>query len=263
MAVAPSFERLMTYGSPFTENKREYIYVIKMCKKCTNYGENCLKCQQMNGQLKKVRWYTEDQKENLFNTKPANSFVRTRTEKQVFGFERTSSITIFKGDIEAIETYCHSLPVHTARYNTIFGWFIGDWCEPIEINPPAEVAPVVLEWDKIGNAAGALKLSDEEIRAVVNELTNDNNSSNSIFIGNTGDKIEVTLTCKKVDEKDTAYGHCYLHSFIDNDGNNYEWLTASRKMELEKVYHVTAKIKDHKIIKNVKTTIINYVREKK
>lgn len=90
----------------------------------------------------------------------------------------------------------------------------------------------------------------------------------SNFIGNIGDK--------KVKFENVTYKGCYsfintfafketityIHKFVDDNGNIIIWKTGKYILEkyIEKKINFTATIKDHKIYKNVKQTIISHVK---
>jgi hypothetical protein len=76
------------------------------------------------------------------------------------------------------------------------------------------------------------------------------------FIGEKGDKIDVTFTVFRVYENVTEYGMSYKHILRADTGHTLTWRTSSEPLEQGKTYTGTFSIKDHYEGKNGKETQI-------
>ena len=75
-----------------------------------------------------------------------------RPLKEVLGF-KNGYITIFKGNIEAVEEWFKMEP--KCRFHSVWGWYISSEDEIPSL--PAEVSAVRLDWDLVGNSDGSFK----------------------------------------------------------------------------------------------------------
>ena len=276
MAVAKSYENHKIVGEPFKENGKMYVRVEGPCPRCGGSGHysynqidgtRCFGCNGTGHKIFNVRWYTDKERARMDRAAEKRAEVKAQkqeeyrinhTDKKRFGFDRDDSILIFKGEYDAINDYIHTLPEHTARYSTFFGWYIGDWApESLELTLPDNIQVIALKWDLVGNEDGSFK-PIEEIEKIVNELRYV--PSTSEYQGSVGDKLILDLFCKTVIENDSQYGLSYIHTFEDANKNIYVWMTKSKCLETNKTYHMSAKVKEHKEFRNVKQTIINYCR---
>lgn len=84
----------------------------------------------------------------------------------------------------------------------------------------------------------------------------------SEYIGNVGDKLEITVTCDKTIEFDGIYGRTALHIFNDDNGNDIIWYCNNKTKVIEegKTVTIKCKIAEHKEYKGNKQTRINYVK---
>ena len=230
--VAKSFQSMKQLGEPFLENDKTYVQVKN----------------EKTGTVRKVRWYTKIEYAKMYGEKiekPVSEFVH---QKQALGFEK-GYITIFKGDTYAnLEWFRGSI----ARYCKWWGWYIVSTDE-IPQDIPEGIVPVQLAWELVGTEQGCLK-SDEEVKIGVESVLYE--SSNSEFIGNIGKRLTLTLKVIAAHQQNGAYGLSTIHYLEDNDGNRYLWNTSAKSWNPGEQYELKGTVKDHKIIKNVKTTIL-------
>lgn len=230
--VAKSYQKLPQIGEAYvTENNKLYINI-----------------QMPSGKVKTVRAYTETEYAKMYGEKiekPVSEFIH---QKQALGFEK-GYITIFRGDTYAnLEWFQDSI----ARYCKWWGWYIVSTDE-IPQDIPEGIVPVQLAWELVGTEQGCLK-PDEKVKMGVESVLYE--SSNSEFIGNVGERLTLTLKVIAAHQKDGVYGLSTVHYLEDDDGNRYLWNTSAKSWNPGEQYSLKGTVKDHKIIKNVKTTIL-------
>jgi hypothetical protein len=78
-------------------------------------------------------------------------------------------------------------------------------------------------------------------------------TSNSNFIGNINDKIELVVTVKRSAFYESIWGAGYINTFVDDNGNALVWKTGSN-FEEGKKYKIKGTIKGHDTYKDEKQT---------
>ena len=217
MATAPSFANLERLSEPFEENGKEYILV-----------------KTKSGTTRKVRWYEEPMK-------------KIRPLKEVLGFTK-GYITIFKGDINSLVEWFQKEP--KCRYHKIFGWYIVSTDELPQI--PAGLEPIQLKWENVAIVEDDCLKSEEQIKKHIDSLIYEESSSK--HQGKIGERLELTLTVKKVFEKEGYYGNSAFHIFSDEEENIYTWNTSSKTLEVGRTYHLKGTVKEHTCFRNVNQT---------
>ena len=178
-----------------------------------------------------------------------------RTQKEVLGFDK-GYITIFKGDsYKNLEWFQESI----CRYHKIFGWYCVS-TEEIPENLPADLTPIILKWELVGDENGKL-FSDDKVAEAIESLIYD--ESPSKFQGTIGERIEITVTVKSVSDVDSKYGKATLHVFVDDDGNEYVWATTAKSWEVGSVHHLRGTVKSHAKFHNIATTYLTRCTEVK
>ena len=84
-------------------------------------------------------------------------------------------------------------------------------------------------------------------------------TSNSDFIGNINDKIEVIVIAKRSAFFESMWGAGYVNTFVDNNGNVLVWKTGS-SFEEGKKYKIKGTIKGHDTYKDEKQTQLTRCR---
>ena len=231
--VAKSYQKLKQIGSPYTKNGKQYVSVLN----------------EETGSRREVRWYTEEEYIKLYGALP----VVYSNSKEEFGFDN-GFITIFRGDTYAnLEWFRASI----AKYNKLWGWYVVS-TEAVPFDLPVGLEPIELLWELVGNEDGSLKSEVEIKRGVESVLYEE---SDSKFVGNIGDKLELEVEVIAARQMDGYYGRTTVHHMIDSDGNVYLWNTAAKNWEVGEKHHIKCSIKDHKVIKNVNTTILTRCME--
>lgn len=224
MATAPSFANLERLSEPFEENGKEYILV-----------------KTKSGTTRRVRWYEEPMK-------------KIRPLKEVLGFTK-GYITIFKGDTYSLLEWFQEEP--KCRYHKFFGWYVTSEDELPTL--PAGLEPIQLKWEDVAFADEDQLRPESQIKEHIDSLMYD--PSPSKWQGEVGDRITRYLTVTKVAElPDGYYGPSTFFLFADEEGNEYTWTTAARKLELGESYEVTGTIKALQKYKGREQTVLTRCR---
>lgn len=245
MAVAPSFESLEKIMPPFIENGREYIYVI--CK---------------NGNKRKVRWYSDKEREKLDMKKSTSLTVsdikpfEQFNAHDAFGFGEEDFITIYVADEEIIKEWRTEIPPFSVLENSWFGYYSPSYFTGI---PPQDVRSIILYWSEIQRSLGSNSMKDGDwVRSYVNEKIYGQN--NSKYQGQKDDWLTHAVIVKKNITTETHYGETHIHILEDVEGNQYVWTTASKNLEEGCTYILKMKVKEHKEYKGVKQTVVYYCK---
>lgn len=230
--VAKSYQDLPKVGEVFFSSGKSYINV-----------------RLKNGNIKTVRTYTEKEFARMYPEEkvPAASPDR-KTQKDILGFEK-GYITIFKGDTYAnLEWFKRSI----ARYCKFWGWYIVSTDELPE-DMPTTVTPIQLAWELVGREDGNL-LPEGQVAAAIETLLYEPTPSE--FQGVIGERLEKVLTVRKNICLQGAFGVSTMHIFEDADQNVYVWTTASKSWPEGSEHRVRGTVKDHRIYKNCKQTVL-------
>ena len=234
--VAKSFQNMTQVCNPYTKNGRQYVRVLN--EKTKNERE--------------VRWYTEAEYAKMYGTTEKKSGTslgeRLRSRKDVLGFEN-GYVTIFKGDTYAnLEWFQESI----ARFNKWWGWHIVS-TDTVPVDLPLGLTPVELKYEDVFVDENTLK-SDKEIAEMVNSLIYD--ATDSEYQGAVGERLDLEITVVAAHNGENQYGKYTVHYMEDAAGNRYLWNTSAKSWEEGDKRHIKGTVKEHKIIKNVKTTIL-------
>ena len=238
--VAKSYQDLEQICEPYTVNGRMYV-----------------KVRTKSGTEKQVRAYSEKEFMRLWgDTAPqVQSSTTTKPLKEVLGFTK-GYITIFAGDTyAALEWFRMSV----ARFHKLFGWYIVSTDE-LPQDLPSCIEPKQLLWAKVAKDDNTL-LPDSAVLAAVNELIYP--PSTSQFVGKEGERIERTLVVKRVIPLESNYSPSTMHIMVDEEGNEFVWVTSARTLEQGMIYNVRGTIKAHKVYQNTRQTYLTrcYVTE--
>lgn len=236
MAVAPSFQKYPTYGDPYEKNGRQYIRIV-----------------YPDGHHREVRWYAESPSKATSGEAKVLKRLRTENLKQALGFTN-GYITIFKGDTYALLDWFREEP--KCRYHNFWGWYVVSTDDLPQI--PAGIEPVQLRWEDVSlHDEEALK-PESAIKEHLATLLYE--PSNSRWQGEVGDKVSLILMVAKTTDIDGYFGSSTFHLFTDEDGNEYTWTTAARKLEVGECYEVRGSIKGHQTYKGKQQTVLTRCR---
>lgn len=241
--VAKSFQTMKIMTEPFQENGKFYVKVLN----------------EKTGTIRKVRWYSKNEYFKMYPEERKNAATITvgnnhnSNIKHVLGFDN-GFITIFKGNqMQYLEWFKNSI----ARYHRAWGWYIVSTDElPQDI--PDEITPIRLNWDTISNEDGTLKTESAIISIIDNLIYEDNPSE---FIGTIGERLEVEITIINAIQLDGNFGKSTMHIMEDQNKNVYVWITTSKSWTPGTIKKIRGTVKDHKIYKKVKQTILKNCRE--
>lgn len=242
MPVAKSFQSFEMLTEPYIVSGKKYIKVRN----------------PKTGTERQVRWYSDAEFAKLYpEMKPMvqaqDAFYKP--QKEVLGFTK-GYITIFKGDTYAhIDWFRESI----ARYARWWGWYIIS-TEKIPDDLPNDIEPIQLPWDVVGNDDGKLK-PESVVEKAVEELLYD--AGTSEFVGEIGERIELTLTVISAIKIENNYGHSTMHIMEDDCGNVYVWTTAAKSWSEGSVKTIRGTIKNHRTYKNTKQTVLTRCMEVK
>ena len=242
MAVAPSFQSFEMLTEPYEVSGKMYVRVRN----------------PKTGTERQVRWYTDKQYAKSYSTPKETVTTQDafyKPQKEVLGFTK-GYITIFKGD-----TYAHIdwFRASIARYARWWGWYIIS-TEEIPVDLPDGLEPIQLPWDTVGNDDGKLK-PESVVQKAVEAIIYD--AGMSEFVGEIGERVELTLTVTRAIEIENNYGHSMMHIMEDDCGNVYVWTTAAKSWPEGAVKNVRGTIKDHRTYKNTKQTVLTRCMEVK
>lgn len=242
MPVAKSFQSFEMLTEPYIVSGKQYVKVRN----------------PKTGTERQVRWYSDAEFAKLYpEMKPMVQAQDTfyKPQKEVLGFTK-GYITIFKGD-----TYAHIdwFRASIARYARWWGWYIIS-TEEIPVDLPDGLEPIQLPWDIVGNDDGKLK-PESIVQKAVEAIIYD--AGTSEFVGEIGERVELTLTVTRAIEIENNYGHSMMHIMEDDCGNVYVWTTAAKSWPEGAVKNVRGTIKDHRTYKNTKQTVLTRCMEVK
>lgn len=244
--VAKSFQNLEIVKEPYEVNGKMFVQV-----------------RTQAGTVRTVRWYSEEEyvKYNSASTSAPKTyggrarFASNKTEKDALRFSQCGYLTIFRGDTYSCKDWFKE---HGARYNKAWGWaFPGD--APADL--PEGVEPVRLDWEKVGNEDGSLKL-ESEVKEAVDALIYEPDGSE--HVGNVGDRVEVRVVVEKAIQLDGYYSPSTMHLMRGLDDDNvYVWTTASKSWAEGTAKTIRGTIKDHKTYRGTKQTVLTRCTEVK
>lgn len=220
--VAKSYQNLEKVGNPYKVGNKRYIHV-----------------RMSNGSLKQVRVYSFAEYKKYYPDATPDE-QSTGTQRAVFGFGDEGWIWVFKGDTYNANEWFKAAPT---RFCKFWGWYLPsnmEMPEPL----PANITPVKLYWTSVGKEDGWLK-TDAEVKTAVEAIIYD--AGLSAFQGNIGERIEVNFVCTKTFQTETAYGTVGINTFVDDEGNEYVWMTNARTFEEGVRYTGKGTVKAHEV----------------
>lgn len=231
--VAKSYQGLEQICEPYTVNGRMYV-----------------KVRTKSGAEKQVRAYSEKEFAKLYPTATVTEAQSSSTKslKEVLGFTK-GYITIFAGETYAALEWFRYSP---ARFHKLFGWYFTS-TEELPQDVPSCIEPKQLLWAKVAKDDNTL-LPDAAVLAAVNELVYP--PSTSQFIGEVGERIERILTVKRAIPIEGNYAPSTMHIMVDEEGNEFVWVTSARTLEQGMIYNVRGTVKAHKVYQNTRQSYL-------
>lgn len=178
-----------------------------------------------------------------------------KSAKEKLGFTG-DYITICKGQTFPFKDW---LKEKGARYNPKWNWYFPTDVEVPE-DMPADIQPIKLYWNQV-SANGTDLNNDDVIKEFLDTILYDPTPSE--FQGEVGERLILELTVQKAIGVNGYYGHSTIYIMSDSDENVYVWTTASKSWEEGSVHRITGTVKDHRVYRNCKQTVLTRCREKK
>ena len=232
--VARSFQSFIQVSEPYKENGRMYVSVQN----------------PVNNKVRKVRWYTEDEYRRAFPTAevPVEQSLM-KNQNIALGFKE-GYIHIFKGDFSVEENVEWFKLNKELCYNTIFGWFLPS-TETLPEGMPEGFEMIKVLWDDVSNGGDQLAPRAKVEEHIANLLYP---PSNSEWVAEIGQRIEITVTVVSKSVKESDYGLQNTHIFEDAEGNVLGWSTSAKSLEIGKTYTLRGTVKNLATFRNTKTT---------
>lgn len=163
-------------------------------------------------------------------------------------------ITIFKGQTYPFKDW---LKEQGAKYNPKWGWYFPTDKE-VPTDLPADIFPIQLFWNQVSTDGTNLN-NDDAIKEFLDSILYD--PSPSEYQGEVGDRLTVELYVNKVIDLNGYYGLSHMHIMTDKNDNVYIWTTASKRWEEDSFHLVRGTVKDHRVYRNTKQTILTRCKD--
>lgn len=266
MAVAKSYEGYEIISEPYEKNGKPYVTILGNCPRCGGSGHYsynqmdgtmCLQCRGAKKVKLSVRWYTDAERQRMDRATETRraKVIQERIAREEYangpqgnGFGTAEgSITIILGDSYDVKD---ELKAGGCKYNPALGWYIPNGVNYIV---PAEygLRTHILTWAE-ASEDGRIK-SAPDLRKIVSRILY--GESHSEYQGEIGEKLSVDVKVIGSYAMSGRFGG-YCFRFIDQNGNEYSWLTNSTYIEKGTSCSITGKVKDHEEYNGVKRTIL-------
>ena len=238
--VAPSFQSFEILCEPYEVSGKQYIRVRN----------------PKTGTERQVRWYSEAEYIKSYGAVPPTADishpVEPSNQKLALGFKE-GYIYIYLGiteENEHIFRNCSSF-----RYTRWWGWYS---INLVRMPLPESIRVVRLDWKDVGLPNGALKPEDQ-VTAYIDSLQYEPSLSN--YVGNVGERIEIHVKVEKAIPIEDNYGKKFCYVMVDRDGNEFVWITAAKAWDEDSVHLLRGTVKEHKIFRNSKQTVLSRCTE--
>ena len=237
MAVAKTYAKMEISGDPFKENGRMYVYVIAPKGK------------------KKVRWYSDAEYNRMYAKEETKHDIMDFNARHVFGFGDLGYISIYRGNETDLEK-CMEDHHESFRRNLTFGIYTPSRLQLCAL--PNSITPIRLNWEEVMDHDDRMKPHAEVQKIVAAKL---GTLSKSTFQGAVNEWLQKTVTVKEKKSNETHFGTKHTYTLEDAEGNTYIWETGAKDYECDKTVSLKMKVKEHKEIKGIPTTVVWYCKE--
>lgn len=228
MPVAKTYKDLSIVDGPYKKDNGRMYVVVKTKK----------------GIDKEVRWYSNSEFLRMY---PEEEKSVDKNYQVALGFTN-GYITIFKGDQS---TYNEYFKKSVARWAKWWGWYIASTDE-VPADLPFGIEPIQLKWEKVSKD-GILK-PETELKGVIDTLLYD--ESDSVYVGEIGERLELSLKVEKAIPVNSVYGKTTMHIMHDDCGNEFIWTTAAKSLTPGNEYLMRGTVKTHNKYKGVQQTVL-------
>ena len=237
MPVAKTYSNMEIQGEPFEENKRLYVNVL------TPKG------------IKKVRWYSDVEYARMYPNEPKENDLMDFDARHAFGFREGGYIMLYRANEAELEDF---VSAHRESFwrNLTFGYYTPSHIAVPEL--PTSIVAIKLNWTDVMAHDTRMRPHEEVAKIVAAKI---GTTSNSQYQGqvNTWLQKEITVKSKKTNE--THFGDKHIYMLADAEGNTYMWETGAKDYPLNQVVSLKMKVKEHKEVNGVSTTVVWYFKE--
>lgn len=279
--VAESYEGFELIGAPFYKADKLYTKARAKCDRCSNgiyvsrvennhivphpaYGGVCLKCGGTGFIMKEIRLYTEKEKaaaarakeraaERKVEKKLASADIKKVEWLNKNGFTKEGITTVYIGS-NSFEIK-GELKEKGWQYSPLIGWHIA--AVNIEDYDKDNIVEIEVENLASFNLYGEgcwLSTAKNFIEQIKNERIP---QSKSEWIGKEKNKItNIPVVIKKISGCQTRFGWTNIVTFLNGESVLVWFTTTDMKFAEGESCFLTASIKEHKMYKNQKQTVI-------
>ena len=264
-------ELIMAHLVKTDKNGTEY-WVEHKCSKCggTGYikaydyvdGGVCFQCGGSGLHTHTWKVYTPEYETRLIERR-LNKARKEAPEKNAqffakMGADEQGNVWVVMGDTFAIKD---AIKEAGGKFCKVIGWHfdkqvegfetqcfgVESWTDVTEVGTYKEMNTYDYDLDDYIMPAPAIKAAQNAYRA---------SQSHSHHVYNVGDKVELSLTVKRVSGYDTAYGWTSVYTMEDSEGNVFVWKTAPKDMEKDETYHMKGTVKENSEWNGIKQTVL-------
>ena len=124
----------------------------------------------------------------------------------------------------------------------------------------SSIESVKLYWEDVSTVDGQLK-NESQLKEIVDSVLF--GESDSRFIGEVGQRLDLTLTVDRAIPIETNYGESTMHIMLDDCGNEFIWTTAAKVLTVGNQYNLRGTVKEHRVYRGKNQTILTRCAERK
>ena len=228
--VAKTFKDYKIVSEVYEDGKNKYVKVQ----------------HPRTGNIRQVRWYTEV--EYLKKYPEDKDIVKNPfNQKKMLGFDK-GYITIFEGAIMKNQDWFSK---SIARYHNTWGWYIVSTDEIPEL--PEGITALQLDWELISE--NDVMFPQAKIKEILNTKIfakgAEKPKSISQFVGEVGQRLDLTLTVTNAEHKDDYYGTKTIHTMEDGNGNIFIWVTGAKDWGVGTTHKIRGTVKEHRLYQDI------------
>ena len=237
MPVAKSYANMEILCEPFKDGKSLYV-----------------KVKSPKGE-KKVRWYSDAEYRRMYPNEVKENDIMDFNARHVFGFGSAGYITIYRGDELALQE-CVENHHESFRHNLTFGYYTPSHISVCAL--PTGISPIMLKWEEVMDHDDRMKPHDVVQKIVAEKL---GTNSKSAYQGAVNDWITKTVSVRTKKTDETRFGSKHTYTLADSEDNLYIWQTGAKDYQSGQTVSLKMKVKEHKEIDGVPTTVVWYCKE--
>ena len=123
---------------------------------------------------------------------------------------------------------------------------------------PADLEPIMVEWEAVGDENGLLN-PDHQVKAYLEGLMYEEHPSE--YQGTIGMRLQLDVTVVRTYEGSNYYGRYMIHTMEDEMGNQYVWSTAAKSWPEGSKKTIVGTVKEFKTYRNIKQTVLTRCKE--